>query len=188
MTNFEFVFSLFGLLLGLALAQLLGGFGRALQTRHKVRIGWLTPILGLIVALDVTSFWTFAWEVRNSLTPHFFVLICCFAVTGLYYLVARLVFPAEPTAWPDYDVYFFRHKQLVLGGVLACNLLAYGGQELLGYNPFSQHFFIIVSAVFVPLVILSIAAKGRLWNTIFLGLLLAQYPLLSYVGMLVGGA
>jgi hypothetical protein len=185
MSNFEFVFSLFGLLLGLALAQLLSGFGRALQTRHRIRIGWLTPILGLIVALDVTSFWTFAWEVRNALTPQFFVLICCFGVTGLYYLVARLVFPDEPTEWPDYDVYFFRHKKLVLGGVLACNLLAAAGQFLLGYNPYASHMFAIVSCVFIPLVIWSIFARGKLWSTVSLGLLLAQYPVLSFYSMAI---
>jgi hypothetical protein len=184
-SNFEFVFSLFGLLLGLALAQLLGGFGRALQSRHRIRIGWLTPILGLIVALDVTSFWTFAWDVRSSLTPNFFVLICCFAITGLYYLVARLVFPDEPAEWPDFDVYFFRHKKLVLGGVLACNVLAYAGQTALGYNPFQNPFMIVVGSVFAPLVILSIVARGKLYNSIFLGLLLAQYPVLSFYGMLL---
>ena len=43
MSNFEFVFSLFGLLLGLALAEVLGGFGTAIQHRRKVKIGWLTP-------------------------------------------------------------------------------------------------------------------------------------------------
>jgi hypothetical protein len=182
-TNFEFVFSLFGLLLGLALAQLLAGFGRALQTRHKVRIGWLTPMLGLIVSLDVTSFWQFAWQVRDSLAPDFFILICCFGITGLYYLVARLAFPDEPTEWPDYDVYFFRHKNIVLGGVLACNVLAYVGQQALGYRPFSNHMMVIVAAVFFPLVILSIVAKGRLWSTVTLGLLLFQYPILSFYSM-----
>ena len=185
MSNFEFVFSLFGLLLGLALAQLLGGFGRALQSRHRIHVGWLTPMLGLIVALDVTSFWTFGWEVRNALTPAFFVLICCFAITGLYYLVARLAFPDEPTEWPDYDVYFFRHKNLVLGGVLACNLLAYAGQYALGYNALTQHMMVIVASVFFPLVILSILARGKLWSTVSLGLLLAHYPILSFYSMTI---
>jgi hypothetical protein len=185
MTDFEFVFSLFGLLLGLALAQLLGGFGRALQSRHRIRIGWLTPMLGLIVALDVTSFWQFAWQVRGSLKPDFFILICCFAVTGLYYLVARTAFPDEPAEWPDYDAYFSRHKRLVLGGVLACNLLAYAGQEALGYDPLSHHIMVIVASVFFPLVILSIVARGKLWNTLFLGLLLAQYPILSFYSMII---
>jgi hypothetical protein len=184
-TDFEFVFSLFGLLLGLALAQLLAGFGRALQSRHKVHIGWLSPMLGLIVALDVTSFWQFAWQVRGSLRPDFFILICCFAVTGLYYLVARIVFPDEPSEWPDYDLYFFRHKNIVLSGVLACNVLAFIGQSALGYQPFSNPMMVIVGSVFFPLVIASIVAKGRLASTIALGLLLAQYPILSFYSMAI---
>ena len=48
MTNFEFTFSLFGLLLGLSLAELLGGFARSLQKRGKLKIGWLLPLLGLL--------------------------------------------------------------------------------------------------------------------------------------------
>ena len=39
MSNLEFVFSLFGLLLGLALATVLSGLGNALQERHKIRVG-----------------------------------------------------------------------------------------------------------------------------------------------------
>ena len=69
MSNFEFVFSLFGLLLGLALAEVLGGFGTAIQSRKKVRIGWLTPLMALLVALDITSFWMIAWSVRTTCEP-----------------------------------------------------------------------------------------------------------------------
>jgi len=36
MDAFNFVFSLFGLLLGLALAEVLGGFGTALDARREV--------------------------------------------------------------------------------------------------------------------------------------------------------
>ena len=43
MDAFNFVFSLFGLLLGLALAEVLGGFGTAMDSRRELRIGWLTP-------------------------------------------------------------------------------------------------------------------------------------------------
>lgn len=46
MSGFEFIFSLFGLLLGLALAKGLGGLSRALKTSHRVRIGWPTALLG----------------------------------------------------------------------------------------------------------------------------------------------
>ena len=37
MDAFSFVFSLFGLLMGLALAETIGGFGKALELRHRIR-------------------------------------------------------------------------------------------------------------------------------------------------------
>ena len=46
---FDFVFSLFGLRLGLSLAEVLGGLARTLKQRKSVRLGWLTPLLGLMV-------------------------------------------------------------------------------------------------------------------------------------------
>ncbi len=60
MSGFDLVFAAFGLLLGLAISEVLGGFSRALKLKRgakPVRIGWLTPLLGLFVLLDLTS-WT----------------------------------------------------------------------------------------------------------------------------------
>ena len=44
MSAFEFIFSLFGLMLGLALAEGLGSLSNAIKARHKVRIGWATAL------------------------------------------------------------------------------------------------------------------------------------------------
>ena len=49
MSAFEMMFTLLGLLLGLAIAEILAGLSRALRllrTAKPVRIGWLTPLLG----------------------------------------------------------------------------------------------------------------------------------------------
>lgn len=59
MTGFDLVFAVYGLLLGLAVAEVLGGFARALKLKRAtkaVRIGWLTPLLGTLVIFDLTSF------------------------------------------------------------------------------------------------------------------------------------
>ena len=85
MSNFEFVFSLFGLLLGLALAEVLGGFGTAIQSRKKVRIGWLTPLMALLVALDITSFWMIAWSVREQVPAQYASLLGGLLLFGLYF-------------------------------------------------------------------------------------------------------
>ena len=124
MSNFEFVFSLYSLLFGLALTQVFAGFGNTLQERHKIRIGWLTPLLGLFVILDLTSFWAIGWELRDMSRPAFLYLVCGVLLAGIYYLAARLVFPRNFTEWPDFDVYYLRHKQWVFGGILLCNIVA----------------------------------------------------------------
>ena len=124
MTIFEFVFSLYSLLFGLALAQVFGGFGNTLQERHKLKVGWLTPLLGLFVILDLTSFWEIGWQMRTISRPYFLLLMACVLLAGIYYLAARLVFPRNFAEWPDFDVYYFRHKQWVYGGILLCNVVA----------------------------------------------------------------
>lgn len=98
MSQFEFVFSLFGLLLGLSLAEVLSGFGKAVKARRRLRIGWLTPLLGVLVMLDLTSFWTTAWAARDLLPVNYLTLMLLLAFTGLYYLVATLVFPEDVVA------------------------------------------------------------------------------------------
>ena len=69
MIMFEYVFTLFGLLLGLSLAEILRGLGRVLRTNKPLHVGWLTPLLGLILMLDLASFWSGAWQMRAAITP-----------------------------------------------------------------------------------------------------------------------
>ena len=186
MSGFEFVFSLFGLLLGLALAEVLGGFGTAIQSRKKIRIGWLTPLLGLLIALDLTSFWTIAWDVREYIPVRYFPMMCGFVLTGLYYLIARLAFPHDLSEWPDFDVYYFAHKRLVLGGVFLCNLLAHAGQYVLGINPFGGSTDPWGSISFYLALVAAILVKGRTANAVLLAVLAAMYPLYSAIGLALG--
>lgn len=142
MSNFEFVFSLFALLLGFSLVEVLGGLGRTLHLSApgrrrpgdaaRVRIGWLTPLLGLVVMLDLTSFWVLAWRARDSVPPTYEALMFGLLVTGIYYLAAMLVFPARPEEWEDLDDHYMAHRRQVVAGVAACNLLANGASFAIG--------------------------------------------------------
>lgn len=193
MTVFEFVFSLYSLLFGLALAQVFGGFGNVLQERHKLKVGWLTPLLGLFVILDLTSFWEIGWQMRGITRPYFLFLIGCVLVAGIYYLAARLVFPRNFEEWPDFDVYYFKHKQWVLGGILLCNVVATVAllsvaapfmRSPIGFANFVSYFVLISAliavrskrpsivlmllmvsryAVFPVLILLSVGTHGRVF-------------------------
>ena len=123
MSAFEFVFSLFGLLLGLSLAEVLGGLVRVVQARGSIRVGWLTPMLGLIVMLDLTTFWSVAWVLRDRLPPALLTLVVGLLVSGIYYVAASLVVPREVTVGVDLDDYYMAHRREVLGAVIAANLV-----------------------------------------------------------------
>lgn len=124
MSAFEFCFSLFGLLLGFSLVEVLGGLVKTAKLRGTVRIGWLTPLLGLFVMVDLTSFWNVAWSVRDGMPASFSVLLLGLLICGIYYFAASMVFPEKPEEWPDFDVWAERHKRQVMSGILAANVLA----------------------------------------------------------------
>lgn len=63
MSAFEFFFSFYGLLLGLSVAELVGGFARVLHQKARVRFGFLTPLLAVFVAVDIATFWNQAWSI-----------------------------------------------------------------------------------------------------------------------------
>ncbi len=125
MTPFELVFAVYGLLLGLAIAEVLGGFAKALKLKRggkAVRVGWLTPLLGIVVVLDLTSFWLLAWEAQPQIRANYLTLVSVLAIVGIYYLAASLIFPDEPGEWPDFDLWYDRQNRMVIGGLLAANI------------------------------------------------------------------
>jgi hypothetical protein len=182
MSPFEFVFSLFGLLLGLSLAEVLGGLARTLKQWRTVRLGWLTPLLGLLVMLDLTSSWALAYSVRDSIPANFLTLVIGLFVTGLYYLAATLVFPDDAQKWPDLDTYYFEHKRQILGGMLASRVLARAAQFGLGAAGWN---YFPAFAAFVALVIVAMFARGRAANIVVLVVFLALYPLFAALGLVL---
>ncbi|KAK0347590.1 hypothetical protein LTR94_002447 [Friedmanniomyces endolithicus] len=126
MSAFDLVFAVFGLLLGLAIAEVLGGFARALKlkrTAKPVRIGWLTPLLGL--------FWGSAYIMRDQMDASYLTLVVVLAIVGVYHLAASLIFPDEPEQWPDFDDWYDRQKRMVIGGLLLANVAVTIGQGVL---------------------------------------------------------
>ena len=134
MSSFEFAFSLFGLVLGLSVTEIIGGFARVLRARTHVRLGWLTPMLGLLLFVDLVTFWTNAWAMRDAIPPSFEALLFGTGIAAIYCLSAALVFPGDVGEWDDLDDYFLRHKGQVILGVMVANLAVNGMRDWLLSN------------------------------------------------------
>lgn len=184
MDAFSFAFTLFGLLMGLALAEAIGGFGKALELRHKIRIGWLTPLLGLYITFDITSFWLIAWQSRSAIPINFISLAAGLVIFGIYYLIAQLAFPDDVERWPDLDDYYFKHRKWLIGGMYTCNLLAMAGSQAIGIPQLSTAGQWIIFLAFSLGVAAAMFLPGKRLNMAALLYQLLLYPTFDLLGML----
>jgi hypothetical protein len=186
MSPFEFVFSLVGLLLGLSLAEVLGGLAKAIKARRRAAriaappllLGHLVPMLAIFLMLDIAGFWTYAWTVRDEIPPTYVTLVFGLLVIGLYYLAASWVFPEDLADRRELDSHYFEQKRQIFAVVILCNLLAYAGRILLsGMNAFTHwtwSSWVLVASYFL-LMLLAIFVRSKRANTIVLALLLFTY-------------
>lgn len=187
MTGFEFVFALYSLMLGLSLAELLNGLGRALERRlaqphgrPEFRVDWLTPMLAVFVVLDLLSFWLFAWTLREQIAVSSRLLLAVVVFASAYFMAARLVFPSEPDRFASLDQHYFRVHRIVLGILMA---LVFVQWAYLFTLPAMRA--VIVSPLSVGLTLVLVALMGAAMVTrnvrgsaVLLALLIARYALI----------
>jgi len=138
MTNFDFAFSLFVILLGLGLTEVFSGLARAVKARPKVRIGWATGLLATWIIMRTTLFWRFIWRTRVAFPDSSAALLAGVAICGLMYFAAALVFPNERQHHTSLDDYFMQEKTKAIGALLAGTALAYALRPaLLGWASWS---------------------------------------------------
>lgn len=175
MSQFEFLFSLFGLLLGLSLAEIFGGFARTVQARRKIRLGWLTPMLGVMTIIDLLSFWGRAWGERDALAVSFNLMVFITLLAGIYYVAAYLIFPHDHDEWPDLDDYFMQHKGMVTGAIMAVNLLVIGAEAIRHGNPYADPAFLIINLLFIATALGIILARRKWLSGVLLVVMLSLY-------------
>ena len=178
MSGFEFIFSLFGLILGLALTEVLGGLSRSIKASHKVRIGWPTALMGIFVSCDIITFWMYGWALRDTLPLKWPVLFGGFVVTAIYYVSTSLIFPDDPDEWSNLNAHFDKHRRKVLAGVLICNIaLLVTAAQYGGLPDLKTLRLLIITWSFFPTALVAIATNDRRVVIACLVWLIALYPL-----------
>lgn len=179
MSGIDLLFQLFALLLGFSVAELLAGLARTWRIRSgatltstaAIRVGWLVPLLALLVLVDQTHFWLTAFELRDYFSFDYATLLGILVIVGGYYIVSTFVFPDDPEHWPDFDLYYLRTNRTVLAGMIAINFItfAYAVYAAIGFGlrietaPMMRSWFSFVPALlfFPGLVSLWFATSSR---------------------------
>jgi hypothetical protein len=184
MNQFEFVFVLYSLVLGLSLVELLTGLGRTLEFKlardaadKSFDIGWLTPLLAVFVILDLLSFWMFAWRVRDLVTASTGMVLGVVVFASAYFLASRLVFPSSPENFTDLDTHYFRVHRIVFAMLILMVavqwlfLLSLPGMRMLIGDPLT----ITMTAILVVLMLIAATTKNRKASIVVLALLILRY-------------
>lgn len=180
MSQFEFVFSLYSLLLSFSLVSLLTGLSRSLDAvvrKDDMRVGYLLPLLGGFVLLDLLSFWFAAWRVREFISVDTASLLAVSLFAGGYFLAANLVFPERPDRERDLTDHYFRVRRLVLGLLLillACQLLFYLSVPALSVV-MVQPAVLGWTAILAALMVGAMLVRSERISAVLLALLIARY-------------
>ena len=119
---FGFMFAFYGLLLGLAVAEVVSGFSRAYDERHSRKIGIVAPLFGTLLLVDLITFWMNAWAYRDLPEVSYPIALAVALVALLYYFAATQVFP-KATENDTLDSHIMEHRRVVVFCVLASNLM-----------------------------------------------------------------
>ena len=126
MSSFEFFMTFYGLLLGLAVAEVLLGFANLLRHRARPRLGLLTPLLGLVVFLQLMAIFIDAWSRLQGVAITMDGLALPTAIGVLMFFVSVIVVPRDPAEWSDLDDYFLRNRRWAIGLLIGVNILVLG--------------------------------------------------------------
>jgi len=125
MSNFEFILSLVVIVLGLGLAEVVGGLARIVRQRPRPAIGWATALLATWTITETILFWRVIWRARDAIPSTSPALFAGFIISALYYFAGALVFPHQLEGVTSLNPYFDREYKKVVGALLAANTLAY---------------------------------------------------------------
>jgi hypothetical protein len=160
MSEFEFVFPLFALLVGLSVTEMLSGLAHALKSKRDIHVGWLTPLLGTLILINLAMFWQGSWEMREGIAASSSSFLLVLAVGGTYFLAASLTFPSWDSNVRDLDQHFMDNRKLAILAIAACNVVYFVRVAVITSKPIGAWWW-GGNAVFLALLVIAALAPGR---------------------------
>lgn len=186
MDAIEIYFAAYGALLALAVAKLLSSAARLIRARETIKLGWITPLLMLLVLLDICSFLNSASRIMGQADVGLGLVTNGVLACSFYYLIASLVAPDDLAAWPDLNAYYEKHKRWVVGGMIVGSLLGFevtsvlvrGFSETLQVRWMGLHATLLLA--FYSLIVALFFVRNRAANLVLLAMLNAIFVVVMF--------
>jgi fucose 4-O-acetylase-like acetyltransferase len=123
MTQFEFFMGFYALLLGLGVAQLLGGLANLVREKSPPKLGVLIPLVAVMVLIEIVAGFIDAWEKFRDIGITLAQLTIPTLIGVLYFFIASIVVPRDLSEWANLDDYYVARRKWLMGLVIVVNLL-----------------------------------------------------------------
>lgn len=122
MDEFSFFFAFYGLLLGLAAAEVLGGLGGYVRARPLRTLDPQAGLLTLLVFLVICATWLDAWTVRDGFDLSLGSLWAPIGAATSYYLAATVVLPRDEARFDAVGSYLVERRGFVVAAMVIAEL------------------------------------------------------------------
>ena len=124
MTGFEVLFSFYGLLLGLAVANVTSSFADTWRRRGNWKMGVVPPLLGLLILLAAAQQWSSFWGAREVLTMGPWEVLTAMGMALPYIFVSHAMFPVDLHEGGSLEEHYTQQSPVLLGALLAPPLVS----------------------------------------------------------------
>ena len=115
MGAFDYLFTFYGLLLGIAVANVAIGFADMWRDSDRLPVGVCPPLLGCIVMLGGMNVWLTMWHIRQDVGINALQMLAATAVALPYVFVSRAMFPGvEDQREQSLEAHYLKHRALIL--------------------------------------------------------------------------
>ena len=165
MDRFSFFFAFYGLLLGLAVAELLGGFSRMVRAKAVRKLEAQTALIALLTFLLICATWIDAFGQFANVSLDFAGLWAPILTGTGYFLAATVIFPTDEREFDRLASYFADRKRFMVAMLLAAETFVNVTSLQFYTSTFSERpasfwfvimpFNLMINAIFVALLIVT---------------------------------
>jgi hypothetical protein len=121
--RFSFFFAFYGLILGLAVAELLGGFAGMVRAHALKKLEAQTALTAILTFVLIVATWVDTYTMDRSITLNFADLWPPIMLATFYYLAAAVIFPRERQQFSHMRLYFAARRKFIIGMLFAAELV-----------------------------------------------------------------
>lgn len=161
MGSFDYLFSFYGLLLGIAVANVAIGFADMWRDCEHIEVGTCPPLVASSVLLGGMNVWLQMWLARPYVTVNGIQMLVAAAISLPYVFVSRAIFPAhEDEAERNLENHYLRHRVLILILLVTPTIFSVSSHVLLdGFRYRGWEVWWVAGRIALPLLLIPFAHR-----------------------------